>query len=127
MRRTICAVSTDVQRRYVWSIGRARQAATRSRRLDMYQRRRAANRLVATRMEPTYGDYFGIVTLSDGGFRVLWPKVRDAKQFATVRECSRVAARRATRQSPRRPARAPIRLTPSDGPFEIGRPAPQVP
>jgi hypothetical protein len=26
------------------------------------------DRLVATRMEPTYGDYFGIVTLSDGGF-----------------------------------------------------------
>jgi len=92
MPRTICAVSTDVQRRYVWSIGRARQAATRSRRLDMYQRRRAANRLVATRMEPTYGDYFGIVTLSDGGFRVLWPKVRDAKQFATVRDRSRVLA-----------------------------------
>jgi BNR repeat-like domain/BNR/Asp-box repeat len=30
----------------------------------------------ATRLFPTYGDYFGIVTTPDGSFRVMWPEMR---------------------------------------------------
>jgi hypothetical protein len=32
---------------------------------------------IATRMFPTYGDYFGIVTLPDGRFRLMWPEMRE--------------------------------------------------
>ncbi len=31
---------------------------------------------IATRMFPTYGDYFGLVTTPDGRFRVMWPEMR---------------------------------------------------
>jgi len=31
---------------------------------------------VAIRMEPTYGDYFGMVTLPDSSFRIVWPEMR---------------------------------------------------
>jgi hypothetical protein len=37
----------------------------------------AAVDAIATRMFPTYGDYFGLATLPDGGFRVVWPEMRD--------------------------------------------------
>jgi len=32
---------------------------------------------IAGRMVPTYGDYFGLVTLPDGRFRAMWPQMRD--------------------------------------------------
>jgi BNR repeat protein len=31
---------------------------------------------VAARLFPTYGDYYGIVALPDGSFRVMWPQLR---------------------------------------------------
>jgi len=34
---------------------------------------------VATRMEPTYGDYFGIVAAPDGSFRLMWPEMREGR------------------------------------------------
>ena len=33
--------------------------------------------LIATRMFPTYGDYYGLVTTPDGRFRAMWPEMRD--------------------------------------------------
>jgi hypothetical protein len=35
--------------------------------------------VIATRMFPTYGDYFGIVTAPDGSFRVMWPEMREGR------------------------------------------------
>jgi hypothetical protein len=32
--------------------------------------------VVAGRMYPTYGDYYGIVPAPDGGFRIVWPELR---------------------------------------------------
>ncbi len=32
---------------------------------------------IAGRLTPTYGDYFGLVTLPDGRFRAMWPDMRD--------------------------------------------------
>ena len=33
---------------------------------------------IATRLFPTYGDYFGIATTPDGGFHLMWPEMRDS-------------------------------------------------
>jgi hypothetical protein len=33
--------------------------------------------VIAGRMMPTYGDYFGLVTTPDGRFRAVWPEMRD--------------------------------------------------
>lgn len=33
--------------------------------------------VIATRMFPTYGDYFGLVTTPDGQFRAMWPEIRE--------------------------------------------------
>jgi hypothetical protein len=38
---------------------------------------RSAEDDIAARMTPTYGDYFGLATTSDGRFRALWPEMRD--------------------------------------------------
>jgi len=35
--------------------------------------------VIATRMFPTYGDYFGLVTMPDGRFRAMWPEMRDGR------------------------------------------------
>jgi len=32
--------------------------------------------VIAERMYPTYGDYFGLVTTPDGRFRAMWPEMR---------------------------------------------------
>jgi hypothetical protein len=36
---------------------------------------------IATRMFSTYGDYFGIVTLPDGQFRLMWPEMRGGRSM----------------------------------------------
>jgi len=40
---------------------------------------------IAGRMVPTYGDYFGLVTLPDGRFRSMWPEMRDGHAVLTER------------------------------------------
>jgi hypothetical protein len=34
---------------------------------------------IAARMFPTYGDYFGLVTMPDGTFRLMWPEMRGGR------------------------------------------------
>ena len=34
---------------------------------------------MAGRMFPTYGDYFGVVAMTDGTFRLMWPEMRDGR------------------------------------------------
>ena len=33
----------------------------------------------AQRRHPTYGDYFGMTSLPDGTFRVMWPQMREGR------------------------------------------------
>jgi hypothetical protein len=33
--------------------------------------------VIATRMFPSYGDYYGLVAMPDGRFRAMWPEMRD--------------------------------------------------
>jgi hypothetical protein len=46
---------------------------------------RSAADSIAAQAFPTYGDYFGMVTLPDDSFRVLWPDMQDGARFFSPR------------------------------------------